>query len=94
MTDVEVERVVYKYPLKFVDGGQIVGLPAQHHIVHVGLDPEGTACVWALVDPGHQPDAVTVYVVGTGQRLPPHAGTHIGSFADSPFIWHVFRAAR
>lgn len=32
----------------------------------------------------------TARVFGTGQPIPPRAGSHIGSAQVGPFVWHVF----
>lgn len=80
---------VYKYPIQITDK-QYLTLPNGYHIVHVGLDPTGAPCIWALVDTERSLIQETVYVVGTGHLLPFRADRHLGSFVDGSFVWHVF----
>jgi len=87
-------KTIYKYEFAIKDQ-QPIYLPPNAKIVHVGLDPNGCPCIWAIVDAD---DAAflrddinfgrTVYVVGTGHALP--GGEYVGSFRMDPFMWHVF----
>lgn len=79
---------IYKYPIKITDEQEILMAPGK--IVHVGLDPKGTPCLWVLVWTT-MPDVLrTIFVVGTGNPIPGPAKRHLGSFVQGPFVWHVF----
>ncbi len=80
---------IHKYPLA-IDDNLIIEMPQPAEIIHVGLDPAQRPCVWAVVDPAEEMTSRTLYVVGTGHPMPAKAQTHIGSFVQGPFIWHVF----
>jgi hypothetical protein len=57
--------------------------------LHVGLDPNGTPCAWAIVDQfSRLHHRYALEVVGTGQSAP--SAPYIGSFVEGPFVWHVF----
>lgn len=80
---------IYKYPFEIVDVQQLeIHRPAL--LRHVGLDPQGQPCIWAEVDPNNDVNVVTLLVVGTGRPIPATARTHIGSFNQGPFMWHVY----
>jgi hypothetical protein len=80
---------IHKFPL---DGKacQPMALPEGAAILHVGLDPENKPCVWARVDPDRPLKGRQFFTIGTGERLPPPAKYHHGSYVDGPYIWHVF----
>lgn len=80
---------IYKYPFKIEDAPQ-VELPCGHQILHVGLDPGGKPCLWALVSPDANTRMVQLYIVPTGGEEPAQASKHLGSFVQGPFVWHVF----
>ena len=80
-------RTVYKYPLTL---GKVVehDVLANGKVVHVGLDPNGEACVW-----WEGSTEATIrewfYIHGTGHEVGPFA-KHVGAFVDAPFVWHVY----
>lgn len=87
-----MQLTIYKYPLVITDEQEI-----ELHLMswmHVGLDPNGCPCVWALVDLSRpiQPDTYTIFIHGTGHPLPDDTAgrDHLGSFVDGSFVWHVF----
>jgi len=83
-------HTIYKYPIQITDR-QIIELPNHSKIVHVGLDPEGNPCLWAEVDTDEYGFLeLILFVVGTGRPTPP-ATTHLGSFVQGSFVWHVYR---
>lgn len=81
-------KTVWKYTINFA----FTALTGP--VVHVGLDPSGTPCVWIEGDPEKLMDRL-FEVVGTGQRVPVD-GTHVGSWVDGAFVWHLYerRAVR
>lgn len=85
-------KTVYKYPIQIADE-QEVSMPYDAKVIHVGLDPQGTPCLWAKVESNNRPEPVRVLVVGTGgpiPYMPYHEERHVGSFTQGPFVWHVF----
>lgn len=85
-------KKVFKYPFH-VTTSSTVYIPHGSPLRHVGLDPTGTPCVWAEVDPDAKPAPVQLFVVGTGHPIPKEAVRHLGSFVQKPFVWHVYTTA-
>jgi len=85
-------KKIYKFPIQITDMQHVSIRHNRHYkIIHAGLDPAGTPCIWVEIDPdGNEITSHTVYVIGTGNPMPPHAHMHIGSFVQGPFVWHVY----
>lgn len=81
-------KTVWKYEIR---GGlkTPVPLPDGAKVVHAGLDPTGAPCVWAEVDTEAKTKKTTFFLIGTGHEIPDKT-THLGSFIDGPFVWHVY----
>lgn len=81
-------RTIYKYPFKVADDITIE-MPVGAVILHAEVQA-GTATMWAQVDPR----AVKTYrrfrVIGTGHPFDPDRLTHVGTFQQPPFVWHLF----
>ncbi len=91
---------VYKYAL-FHDGmiadRVAIALPTVHTLLHVGLDPIRTWCIWAQVDTAANLELRQFYIVGTGHAVPESISEkwqHVGSFVDGAYVWHVFTDIR
>ncbi len=82
-------KTIYKYPIKITDE-QEIQMPGEVTVLHAGLDPQGVPCVWAMVDSDLPTGPVSILVIGTGNPMPYVAHTHLGSFVQGPFVWHVF----
>ena len=82
-------KTIYKYPIQITDK-QDVGMPECANVIHVGLDPQGTPCIWAEVVTERSLRIYEVFVVGTGNPIPSVAKNHLGSFVQGPFVWHVY----
>jgi len=82
-------KTIYKYPIQITDE-QEIQMPCDANVIHAGLDPQGTPCLWVEVDTAAPTEPVSVLVVGTGNPMPYVAHTHLGSFVQGPFVWHVF----
>ncbi len=80
---------IWKYPLSITDH-QVIDIPGGCEPLHVGLDPVGVPCLWVKVDPERAPRGFHVYIVGTGNPMPDKALSHLGSFSQGVFVWHVF----
>ena len=79
---------IWKYLLELTDE-QTVNMPRSAEVLHVGIDPNGSLCVWALVDPNTMPEDRVFFVHGTGFPVP-SGRRHLGSVTLGPFVWHVF----
>lgn len=82
-------KTIYKYPIKITEL-QEIEMPEHANVLHVGLDPQGTPCLWAMVDAIESKELVSVFVVGTWNPMPFETLRHVGSFVQGPFVWHVF----
>lgn len=82
-------KTIYKYPIEITDE-QEIQIPFGATVIHAGLDPQGTPCVWAMVETRNSPEPVSIFVVGTGNSLPFVPESHVGSFVQGQFVWHVF----
>lgn len=85
-------KTIHKYHIAISDG-QAIEVPLGAKVIHVGLDPEDRSSIWCEVDFGQQEkEQLTLYVVGTGQLIPPEATRHLGSFTWklTGTVWHVF----
>lgn len=88
-------RTVWKYQMRFA--GEIrLEMPEGAEIVHVGLDPGGVLCAWAIVEPSRPKGTKILRIFGTGHEVPLWANrrSHVGTFLDGPYVWHVFDLSR
>lgn len=81
-------KIVHRADLAFSDRQEIL-LPKEFEVIAVGLSPNGHPSLWAEVDPEDEVGLVTLRVIGTGDELPDKR-KHLGSFANGPFMWHVY----
>lgn len=81
---------VQKFPLPLGDDGTIEA-PASVQPLHIGLDPNETACLWASVDGDEPKTRVAVHSIGTGWPIPPST-RYIGSVTAAGRVWHYFLA--
>jgi hypothetical protein len=47
-------------------------------------------CFWCEINTNNQPKMETFHVIGTGHSIPENS-THIGSFVNDPFVWHLYQ---
>lgn len=88
---------IWKYPLtggSFVDfkeADEEIEMPCAKRILHIGRDPGGQMCIWAMVDPEAPRNKYRVSVRGTGHDASDVAHHQfIGTVFDGPYVWHVF----
>lgn len=90
-------KVVYKYPFSR-DGVLTTTLPISLYMpVLVGRQGD----IWMmwierwLPEDGYpfRQEEVTYQIFGTGQMVPTEA-THVMSFQDGSFVWHVYRVTK
>ncbi len=82
-------KTVWKFPFA-ITRDQPIDLPARAEVLHVGLDPEGTPCLWARVDSDAPKVEHSLHISGTGHPVPDGDNKHLGSFNHGPFVWHVW----
>ena len=74
---------VWKFPVcsevRMPKGAKLLTLQVQHGMPHL----------WAEVDPSAEEEKRRFAVVGTGSTLP-EPRTYVGTYQNSPFIWHVY----
>lgn len=82
---------IWKFPLKITDFQQIATQPVIRFL-HVGTDPSGTLCVWAIVDLDAEQQALYPFsIIGTGHPInTDEIRTYLGSATVGQFVWHVF----
>jgi hypothetical protein len=81
---------IWKYPMSVTDT-TVHEIPKGAKALHFGPDPEGTPCVWFLVDPTQPKELRAIVMVGTGHTVPIDAGKYyVDSFVAGPFVNHVF----
>jgi hypothetical protein len=86
-------KTIWKFPIKITDY-QVLTVPINWEPIHVGLDPQGTPCIWAEVDSEKKTEPCNIYVYGTGHQADIDTQVHIGSLVQGPFVWHVYRDGR
>ena len=85
-------RQIFKYPLK-MEGGMVVISAAIKKVLKIKIQ-NGTAVMWAVVDPMGEPFDMLVASVGTGWKLGDkfdnwnYVGTVIDNMTD--YVWHFF----
>lgn len=85
---------IYKYRLEIIDQ-QFIEIPTGARILHVGIDPAGQLCLWALVNETAVENTMhQILIYGTGQHTSNYCQTmrHLGSVTMGQFVWHVFHA--
>lgn len=82
------DATVYKYLLTSTP---VSTIEVRGTIIHVGYDPAGTLCAWAVVWPDKfNPIPRDVAVVGTGDQIPAGEWGYLNTVHDGPFVWHAF----
>lgn len=87
-------RTIWKFPVKFMNTNKVQAKVLDW--LHVGFDPQGEICVWAVVDPlaaEEQEKTYLIELVGTGHYFDKdfyNTADYIGTTNDGPYVWHVF----
>lgn len=83
-------KAIYKYPFA-MDGEHVIEIPVGSSILHVGTDPTGVECLWALVDRDDKPVTHKLHILGTGHEYPKGVNLeHLRTVIEGSFVWHVF----
>lgn len=78
---------IYKYEL--TDFETTLEMPIGFKVIHVGLDPKGKVCVWAMVNSTEKAPR-RFYIQCTGNTFEAAVVRHIGSYVQGDFVGHVF----
>jgi hypothetical protein len=84
-------KTIWKFPIE-ITAHQKIQMPVGADILYSDLDPEGTPCIWALVqfDSPNGPKSMRdIFIYGTGNPVS-KCEKYIGTFKQGRFVWHVF----
>ncbi len=85
-----IMKSIWKYSLD-AENEQTLSLPKGAKIIHTGLDPSGTLCIWAEVNIDEAERAsIAIYIYGTGHPIKADVQRHLGSLVVGPYVWHVY----
>lgn len=81
--------IIGKFPLN-LDSGVILA-PANANLISVHVQRD-QVCIWGEMDSDARPVSRKVYVMGTGQVLPPDRGRFLGTVVTEggALIWHIY----
>jgi len=79
---------VYKYPFR-IDDDVSIAMPVGAKILLVDVQ-NGIPTIWAQVPPQAVMSLRRFRVIGTGHPFDPDRLTHVASFQQPPFVWHLF----
>ena len=88
--------VIYKYALDLAEKTTVT-MPSVCQILKIDYQDGIGPFVWALVDPDSVPTDNVFHVFGTGHPIPETVdsrASHLATFQQSPFVWHVFGPER
>ena len=67
-------------PIRMPMGAKILSVQSQRE----------RGMIWAFVDPNAEDEPRQFVVVGTGEPFDATNMTYIGTYQESPFVWHLF----
>jgi hypothetical protein len=90
-------RAVYKYRLDIADGIQIISLPKEAELLHIGpSNSRNELFLWALTN--HDLTAPLLprqfIVLGTGEVTKEIELQYIGTAIVDTYVWHVFEVLK
>lgn len=80
-------RSIHKYSM--LDWTDELKMPRGARVVHVALQHDRPT-LWAEVDTDVELVPRGVAVVGTGLPIPGDGASHVGTFHDGGWVWHVY----
>ena len=86
-----MKKVIWKYSL-FLIPHQAITIPKGAEIISLQIQ-DGIPCIWVLVSPEAEIEIKHFRMLGTGNYLDDHFTSpykFIGTFQDSPYVFHVF----
>ncbi len=89
---------IYKYPLtlhgivNFKEADEVIPIQGLVRLLHVGEDPSGELCVWAMINKNDGTvRGIKICVRGTGHDCDDvETAQHLGSLVRGPYVWHIF----
>ncbi len=85
-----MKQTIWKFPFKeFTNGICGMEMPEGAKILEVGKQ-RGVWCIWALVDPTACIEIRNFSVHGTGWEFYAEGETHLRTFLDGDYVWHLF----
>ena len=83
---------IFKYPIPEPGVAFDLKIKGFQEVVHVGEDGNGTACIWAQVNPNLPEEAWPFMLVATGETFDGEEWHHVRSFVQpSGLVWHLLR---
>jgi len=79
---------IFKYPLLLVSD-QFIEVPANLSALSLQVQND-TICLWAAIDPNAPLISQRIFIVGTGQNVPPNVRAFLGTLQIDNYVWHVF----
>lgn len=79
-------KTIFKYPINHY--GMPLQMPKGAVVIHVAVK-NMVPCLWALVETGNQKEERRFFVFGTGHLIPDGL-THVGTWQELPYVWHLF----
>lgn len=87
------DSIIYKYHLK-PQTKTTFELPVGSVLVAVGAAISQQPCLWFKVPMVEGTlESRTFHVYGTGQPFDDEGLTHVGTFFDQGYVWHIFEEA-
>lgn len=86
-------KTIYKYQLTTTDV-QIIQMPFNAEVLTVQIQ-HGEPMLWARVESANSTEAKRIYIVGTGNPMPPGCGRYVGTYQlrNGSLVFHVFEEA-
>jgi hypothetical protein len=84
-------KQIWKYTLSGIISN--IEMPLDAEILTVQLQ-NGQPTIWALVNSKNELENRNFAIVGTGNPFDDTNHKYIGTFQDSPFVWHLFEIVR
>ena len=80
-------KQIWKYKLE-----NIIEMPKGAEILTVQIQNGKSfdTCIWAKVTPDNELEKRRFVVIGTGHSFDDTNYKYIGTYQDSPFVWHLF----
>jgi hypothetical protein len=82
---------IWKYPLNGMMSD--IQMPMEAKVLTVQIQ-NGQPTIWAQVNPQNESETRHFTIVGTGNPFDDTNHKYIGTFQDSPFVWHLFEIVK
>lgn len=82
-------KVIWKFPMTSDNPENIFQMPAGAKIVFVDHQG-GVLTMWVECDSSAPREKREFDVYGTGQEIVPDMATHLYSWQEGPFVWHLY----